>query len=67
MKDIFTVMYSNAQEGGFIKDLTKQKRSMGFVVHVSETTNMMKVRFPKVSRDHWIVWDNHGHYRVIDK
>ena len=63
--DIFTAMHENADEGAFIKDLTQQKRSLGYVMHVSETTNMMKVKFPKVSRVDWIVWDNHGHYRVI--
>lgn len=67
MKDIFTAMFDNATEGAFIKDLTLQKRSLGYVVHVSKTTNMMKVKFPKVHRIDWIVWDNHGHYRVIDK
>lgn len=66
MKDIFTVMFDNAKEGTFIKDLSTQKRSMGFVLHVSETTNMMKVRFPKVSRDDWVVWGNHGHYKVVE-
>ena len=66
MRDIFTVMHTNAFEGSFIKDLTLQKRSMGFVVHVSETTNMMKVKFPKVNRIDWLVWNNHGHYRVIE-
>ena len=60
-------MFNNATEGAFIKDLTLQKRSLGYVVHVSKTTNMMKVKFPKVHRIDWIVWDNHGHYRVIDK
>ena len=63
--DIFTVMYENADEGAFIKDLTLQKRSLGYVMHVSETTNMMKVKFPKVNRTDWIVWNNHGHYKVI--
>jgi len=65
--DIFTVMFTNASVGGFIKDLTQQKRSMGFVLAVDNLTNMMRVRFPKTGRDSWMVWGNHGHYRVIDK
>ena len=67
MEDIFTVMHPKADEGAFILDLTGQKRSMGYVMHVSTITNMMRVRFPKVNRDDWVVWKNHGHYRVIEK
>ena len=67
MKDIFTVMYDNALPGGFIKDLTPRKRSLGYVIAVNKQTNMMHVRFPKLGRDAWVVWNNHGHYRVIDK
>ena len=67
MRDIFTVSYGNATAGGFIKDLTQQKRSMGYVLEVNNLTNMMRVRFPKTGRDSWMVWGNHGHYRVIDK
>ena len=67
MKDIFTVMHNNASVGGFIKDLTHQKRSLGYVLAIDEKTNMMRVRFPKLSRDVWVVWNNHGHYRVIAK
>jgi len=67
VKDIFTAMFANASVGGFIKDLTQQKRSMGFVLAVDDSTNMMRVRFPKIGRDSWMVWENHGHYRVINK
>ena len=67
MKDIFTAMYQFAFEGAFIKDMTEQKRSLGYVLEVNKETNMMRVRFPKISRDAWIVWGNHGHYRVIGK
>jgi hypothetical protein len=67
VKDIFTVMFTNAGRGGFIKDLTQQKRSLGYVLEIDNLTNMMKVRFPKLGRDAWVVWNNHGHYRVIDK
>jgi len=62
---MFTVMFKNAQLGGFILDLTQQKRSMGYVLSINEATNMMQVRFPKIARDSWVVWNNHGHYRVI--
>jgi hypothetical protein len=65
--DIFTAMFTNASVGGFIKDLTQQKRSLGYVLDVDNLTNMMQVRFPKTGRDSWMVWRNHGHYRVIDK
>ena len=67
MKDIFTAMYSNASAGGFIKDLTIRKRSLGYVLAVDKQTNMMQVRFPKTGRDSWVVWNNHGHYKVIEK
>jgi len=63
--DIFTAMFTNAFVGGFIKDLTQQKRSLGFVLAVDDSTNMMQVRFPKTGRDSWMVWRNHGHYKVI--
>jgi len=60
-------MFTNASVGGFIKDLTQQKRSMGFVLAIDDLTNMMHVRFPKTGRDSWMVWKNHGHYKVIPK
>ena len=60
-------MFTNASVGGFIKDLTRQKRSMGFVLAIDDLTNMMQVRFPKTGQDSWMVWKNHGHYKVIDK
>ncbi len=67
MRDIFTAMHPNAIAGAFIKDLTHQKRSLGYVLAIDEHTNMMQVRFPKIGRDAWVVWGNHGHYRVISK
>ncbi len=67
MKDIFTVLNQFAYAGAFIKDLTEQKRSLGYVLEVNKETNMMLVRFPKLGRDAWVVWGNHGHYRVIAK
>ena len=60
-------MFTNASAGTFIKDLTQQQRSLGYVLEVDNLTNMMQVRFPKIGRDAWVVWGNHGHYRVIDK
>ena len=65
MRDIFTALYDNASVGGFIKDLTQQKRSLGYVLVIDDLTNMMHVRFPKTGRDSWMVWGNHGHYKVI--
>ena len=67
MKDIFIAMFNNASAGGFIKDLTQQKRSLGYVLAIDNLTNMMQVRFPKTGSDSWMVWKNHGHYCVIDK
>ena len=67
MRDIFTAMNQFAYKGSFIKDLTTQQRSLGYVLEVNKETNMMRVRFPKLGRDAWIVWGNHGHYRVIGK
>tara|TARA_R110000824_G_scaffold284605_2_gene472836 strand:- start:13 stop:207 length:195 start_codon:yes stop_codon:yes gene_type:complete len=55
----------NAAEGDFIKDKSPQKRSMGFVREVNLLTNMMKVTFPKLGQETWIVWENHGHYVII--
>ena len=62
---MFSNMYVKAKEGDFVKDLGKQKRSLGLVEHIDKGTNMMLVKFPKVGRTHWIVWKNYGHYRVI--
>ena len=59
------MLYDNASAGAFIKDLTQQKRSLGYVLEIDNLTNMMRVRFPKTGRDAWIVWGNHGHYKVI--
>jgi len=63
--DIFTAFYEAASKGDFIKDMSPQRRSMGYVVEVTPYTNMMRVRFPKATGDQWVVWKNHGHYRVI--
>ena len=54
-----------AKEGDFVKDLSKQKRSLGLVEHIDERTNMMLVKFPKVNRTQWVVWKNYGQYKVV--
>jgi len=58
-------MYMKAKEGDFVKDLSKQKRSLGLVERIDERTNMMLVKFPKVNRIHWVMWKNYGHYKVV--
>ena len=58
-------IYMKAKEGDFVKDLSKQKRSLGLVEHIDERTNMMLVKFPKVNRTHWVMWKNYGHYKVV--
>jgi|TARA_Y100000310_G_C20163128_1_gene570133 hypothetical protein len=59
-------MLSRARAGDFIKDKSPMKRSLGLVMAVDEETGLMCVRFPKAGRDHWIVWENNGQYRVIN-
>jgi len=58
-------MHIKAKKGDFVKDLGSQKRSLGMVEHVDKRTNMMLVKFPKIGKTQWIVWNNYGHYRVI--
>ena len=58
-------MFRKAEEGDFIKDLGTQKRSLGIVMNIDKKTNMMRVKFPKVGREHWVMWKNHGHYKVV--
>jgi hypothetical protein len=54
-----------AKEGDFIKDLGGQKRSLGLVSSIDKRTGMMLVKFPKIGKKHWVVWKNHGHYKVV--
>ena len=61
----YRVFGPSAQPGDFIKDRSKQNRSMGYVVEINMHTNMMKVKFPKIGKETWIVWENHGHYVVV--
>jgi len=61
---LFSV-YTKADTGDFIKDLSTQKRSLGIVESVDKRTNMMRVTFPKVGKTQWIMWKNYGHYKVV--
>ena len=56
--------FPKAKEGDFIKDLV-QKRSLGLVTDIDKKTNMMRVKFPKVGKVHWVMWSNYGHYKVV--
>jgi hypothetical protein len=58
-------MFPKAVQGDFIKDLGAQQRSLGLVEHVDKRTKMMLVKFPKINRTCWIVWNNYGHYKVV--
>jgi hypothetical protein len=58
-------MFRKAKEGDFIKDLGTQKRSLGLVMSIDKRTGMMRVKFPKVGKAHWVMWNNHGHYKVV--
>ena len=62
---MFSSMYMKAKKGDFVKDLSKQKRSLGLVEHIDERTNMMLIKFPKVNRTQWVVWKNYGQYKVV--
>ena len=56
---------NKAKVGDFVKDLSTFNRSMGFVSDVNESTGMMLVKFPKIGRNRWLLWENFGHYVVI--
>ena len=58
-------MFPKAKEGDFIKDLSTRNRSLGLVMDIDKKTYMMRVKFPKVGKDHWVMWKNHGHYKVV--
>jgi|TARA_R100001480_G_scaffold123671_1_gene122103 hypothetical protein len=61
----FRTCAPNAEKGDFIKDTSPQNRSMGHVKEINLLTNMMKVKFPKIGKETWVVWENHGHYIVV--
>ena len=56
--------FPKAKEGDFIKDLV-QKRSLGLVSSIYKRTGMMLVKFPKVGKSQWVMWNNYGHYKVV--
>tara|TARA_R110000824_G_scaffold75572_1_gene191702 strand:+ start:1095 stop:1271 length:177 start_codon:yes stop_codon:yes gene_type:complete len=58
-------MNPKAKAGDFIKDLGAQERSLGLVERVDKRTAMMLVKFPKINRTCWVVWNNYGHYKVV--
>ena len=62
---MFSSLQNSADIGSWIKDEYRDDRSLGYVISIDESTNMMLVRFPKVRKDSWIVWKNHGHYIVV--
>jgi len=61
----FRTCAPNAEKGDFIKDTSPQNRSLGHVKEINLLTNMMKVKFPKMGKETWVVWENHGHYIVV--
>ena len=58
-------MKHTAKIGDWIKDEYRNDRSLGFVMSTDSETNMMLVRFPKISKDVWLVRENRGQYKVI--
>ncbi len=63
---MFSSKKRSAGIGSWIKDAYRKDRSLGVVISVDEQTNMMLVRYPKMGKDTWVVWRNHGHYKVIN-
>jgi len=63
--DIFSEHYTTANKGDFIKDNSPNKRSLGYVLMVDHSTNMMLVKFPKIGKRKWVSWKNLGHYTVV--
>ncbi len=62
---MFSSLRYAAKPGSWIKDEYRKDRSLGYVLNVDKNTNMMLVRLPKISKDTWLVWGNHGHYVVV--
>ena len=58
-------MKHTAKIGDWIKDEFRNDRALGFVMSTDSETNMMLVRFPKISKDVWLVRENRGQYKVI--
>ena len=63
--DPVVAQHTIARKGDFIKDMSPKKRSLGLVMLVDKSTNMMYVNFPKIGKRIWIMWMNHGHYIVV--
>jgi hypothetical protein len=63
--DPFAAPHRVAKLGDFVKDLSKQKRSLGLVTQINRETKMMRVKFPKIGRETWIMWTNYGQYLVV--
>ena len=63
---MFSTTNNSASIGSWIKDEFRGDRSLGLVMSIDEATNMMLVRFPKQGKDSWLVWLNHGHYKIIN-
>lgn len=63
---IFSSKIKSAVIGSWIKDEYRGDRSLGVVMCIDEQTNMMLVKFPKHGKESWLVWLNHGHYKLIN-
>jgi|TARA_Y100000310_G_scaffold316339_1_gene367939 hypothetical protein len=63
--DPIAAPFKIAKQGDFVKDLSKQKRSLGLVMQINKETKMMRVRFPKINKDTWVMWTNYGQYKVV--
>ena len=59
-------LFITAKTGSWIKDQWRDDRSLGCVLQVNEVTGMMRVRYPKIGKDVWVIWENDGHYKVIN-
>ena len=54
-----------AKIGDWIKDQFRNDRSLGLVISTDIETDMMLVRFPKISKEVWLVRENRGQYKII--
>jgi hypothetical protein len=59
-------LFITAKTGSWIKDNWRKGRSLGFVSTISEGSGMMHVTYPKIGKSVWLVWENNGHYKVIN-
>ena len=63
--DPIAAPFKTAKQGDFVKDLSRQKRSLGLVMLINKETKMMRVRFPKINKDTWVMGTNYGQYKVV--